>query len=359
MKKSLIALAVSSAFVAGAAQADAEVYGRLDVGLGNGVGMNANSIEFYADNIATSELGFRAANPLGDTGLTGHLQVGGSIAGRSAGPDDPTTLDEIEHPSTGVGRGGFSLDRHKVAGISGDFGKFEAGQFLNPAYTFYSSTHPNGGNSVAVAGLAPTTVMTTWVSNALAYTTPNLNGLSAKVMYSPDGNSPSNELEDLLGLSVAYSQGPMRVGVGYQSIGDSNVINDVDQGNTMMVVGGTYDLGALRLGANFVNADDDVDVYDGDNNSIMVGAKYSVNADTSVGASVTRHGTGSTLMNLQAHRQLGDMITLYAMVSRADNDEGDGGVPAANYRTFWGDATSAAAAGEAETGFTVGMITYF
>ncbi|MEX0871080.1 MAG: porin [Aquisalimonadaceae bacterium] len=347
MKKSLIALAVVSAFAAGAANAEVRIYGNLDVGIGSAVADNDNSNGFFTNNLSTSELGFMSSYELGNTGLTSHLQLGGQIAGNSAG-------------TTGTGPGSYNLDRHKLVGISGDFGRVDAGTRLNPAFAFWGSTFAMGGNSVAVNGQFAAGVLNTWVPNTVTYSSPNLNGLTAQVMYGFNGAGnavpaaptvPDNDQTFTSG-AIAYSTGPLRVGVSYQNHDDpADTI-----GNTTTVVGGTYDIGALRLSANYMDAD--VDAIDGaDNVTMSAGARYAVTSQVAVGGTYMSHDSGASLVNLQAHYAPVPQTTFYAMVSIIENDE----IENANdlqYRTFWGEGTRVAA-GDDDSGFTVGVVQRF
>ena len=205
MKKTLIALAAVA--VAGTAFAqNVTISGTLDVqAVNNSKSTTIADTKGVADKVdtktaapgnngwATSELRFSGSEDLGG-GLTASFQL-----------------------NTGLGNGNQTLaNRDRFLNLSGGFGSVRIGNFT-PATD--GSAAFGGHGTTLTAGSADT------ITNAghgrqvaMQYTTPNMSGFTASVVYSSGkvdkAGAEGKGGKDLSGLAFNYAQGPLRVGAG-------------------------------------------------------------------------------------------------------------------------------------------------
>ncbi len=107
----------------------------------------------------------------------------------------------------------------------------------------------NDGISVFSGGTAAAgTAESNRKNNSLQYTTPRVNGLQGKLMYSlgEAGKNPVNGSGDHLDLTLSYAGKNWFVGIGYAQVRPDPLWNAK---GSLTSVGGTYDFGQLKLGA--------------------------------------------------------------------------------------------------------------
>jgi len=212
MKKSLIALAVLGS-VAGMAQAQSSVtlYGLADIWVGstkaeiNGVGSSVTKVD--GSGLATSRFGLKGSEDLGG-GLKANFQLeqGFNIDTGTAGN------------STGTA-GSQAFDRQAWVGVSGGFGEVQVGKTWSSYDDIRSSANDNFNANVAAS-------FNTWVGytdrpvNSIKYISPTVGGFSGSVTYGLGEDKLANangKSSSLTSLGLQYANGPVFVGLAYQS----------------------------------------------------------------------------------------------------------------------------------------------
>ncbi len=262
MKKTLVALAalaVSSAF----AQSSVTISGVADVGL-----VYNNSL---ADKQGSEKLGLAAGNN-NRIIFSGVEDLGGGLAATFAFQLrlDPTTGNN-ERGSAVTGNNGAAgvgvpaaiptsrplFQGESTVGLRGGFGAIKMGRALTAVQL------PNGGiidpwgvttvaGNVYAQGFASDYVQggEGRVGNALFYTSPNFGGFSANVslgfLKGPTGQRHA-------AIAGVYNNGPINALLGYER----NRVND-----TLVQLGGNYDLGVVKLYAGYGNIKGSSDIAD-------------------------------------------------------------------------------------------------
>lgn len=221
MKKSLVALAVLGAFAgAASAQSSVTVYGRVDLSLARNLG----SDDLVMQNGSGSRLGFRGVEDLGG-GLKAFF-----------------TIEHRFNADTGVLTNAAKFwHGRSIVGLQGGWGSITLGREYSPA--FFKSQLPAdpwgwdtvaANNTITGGGIAP-------VRNDNSITYDFAAGglqVGAQVALKEAGDKHG------FGLGARYAAGPLAVGFGYD-----RPVNSVKTNWT--TIDGSYDLGAVKLGALF------------------------------------------------------------------------------------------------------------
>jgi len=244
MKKTLIALALASAM--GTATADVTVYGSVEQALTNTD--NGTTSSWDVTNSDTY-IGFKASEDLGN-GMTASANISMDV--------------NTEATSNGVST------RDSYVSLAGGFGSIKVGKQVAPQKALADATIDvmEGNNSVVFANDSRAT-------NAVSYTTPNMNGFSAVVATVMDGAN-GEDTTDAVEYVIGYSNGP--VAAYYSARDDKN--NNVQ--NTIYAATGT--MGDLTVAVSFETQEDndgtaDIDTktvaatYNMGNNALRVAAQ--------------------------------------------------------------------------------------
>jgi len=255
MKKLLIANAVLLACGAATAQSSVTLFGIADVNVGYvtrdaGVGDTKHSrVGLGGHGRSTSRLGFRGTEDLG-----GGLKAGFWLEGE-------INVDD--------GGSGLNFRRRSIVNLAGDFGEIRLGRDLLPSYNalggydIWNSTGVGFFQALTKNWLGANTAgpddSGVRADNLIVYNTPDFNGFKASVGYAFDekriavgtGNNVSDKVGRYVGGYLRYANGPVSVSVtgAQQKTGVLNVPADRDTYG----VGGSYDLGVVKLGAIFSN----------------------------------------------------------------------------------------------------------
>lgn len=243
MNKKLISLAVGAALgtapVIGAQAADVKVYGKVQFELAN-VDAGESNIE-VGDN-QRGRFGIKASEKLGN-GLTAFSKLEYDAGSTRDGQIRDTNFGD----SPGV--------REANVGLKGNFGKFTIGTMksaykysggvkYDPFVTTILEARGKGGMTGGTFG------HNAFLDNSIAYQTPNLNGLTGWITYSPDeasadANARSNDGD--YSAALKYSQGPFEVFVA----GVENDSGDYDS----QKVGGQFKMGNHRFSGQYEMSD--------------------------------------------------------------------------------------------------------
>lgn len=330
MKKSLLALAVLGAFAgAASAQSSVTVYGKIDVGgvydsgsvaaptnsTTTGAPVGAHSVRISSGVTGGSRLGFRGTEDLG-SGLKANFVA-----------ETGFCSDANNGFCTG---GGAFMGRQAWVGLSGGFGATTLGRQYTLAFTNLTTIDPFGtgyaGQTTNLFDSAGTGLGNPRVNNSIIYTTPNISGFKAAVLFGAGETTGNWKAGRGTGLSATYAAGPLYVGLGYHNVNDATG-NTSARKNTNF--GGTYDFGVAKAHALYQTTKSDAltagaynDVAD-----FMIGATVPVGSGKIL-ASYIRHND-KTAANLDANQfgigynyALSPRTSLYGAIAHISNKNG-------------------------------------
>jgi len=302
MKKTFVALAVLTAF--GSASAQVTVYGKVDLGVSNSKTTDTDpttvnqGVEVTSGNYEGSRFGVKA-----DHDLTGGLKASAKY--------------EFSVDATG-GENAIKSNRVATIGLSGDFGSVAMGlqwtpydsawgfdqmeyNGFSPAgkvwYQGFHGDNGNGGNGNA--------------KKSISYSTPDLNGFNATVLFSNSGDKATDGEKSVpyLGLGANYATGPLSINFGYEQVastahlGKKKVVDSVRTGallgekTTAMILGASYNLGVATIGAGYQMANIKFDGSKAKDTGSTISVSVPVNASTTAAlgyASETSKSAGVT-----------------------------------------------------------------
>lgn len=243
MKKSLLALAVLSAFAgAASAQSSVTIYGSLDLAVtkGNGGtaannGANGTSKAWIEKQSNSSRLGFRGNEDLGG-GLSAQFQIEHRFT-----PDDGAAAANAP----------FWAGRSYIQLSSATAGRIYLGREYTPAFWLQLKSDPFGNDGVAQFGVpiswagfnTPSTVVTgasARSSNTVGYKSPSLGGLTVQAAVGLGEGTAGRDN----GFNLEYAAGPIYAAMGYEKItGGPTAAVD---GNSLVNLAFHYDLGMVK-----------------------------------------------------------------------------------------------------------------
>ena len=255
MKKSLIALAVLAASGAAMAQSSVTLFGVVDeaVTYVNG-GNNWNGINSGGES--TSRIGFRGVEDLGG-GLKANFWLEAGI-----NADDGSGNSGYYGSSTSTDKG-LAFKRRSTVGLEGGFGEVRLGRETTGAYNAtsrydvfgqvglgQSRVWADGGVGNATRGVASTTQRG---ENMITYLTPNFSGFKAVVNYGFGEKSTSSRDGRYFGAGLTYDNGPLSLGLSgeRQNRGGALIGSGLGKDITAWALGGSYDLGVVKLAAGY------------------------------------------------------------------------------------------------------------
>ncbi|OOY41682.1 hypothetical protein BOV91_10175, partial [Solemya velum gill symbiont] len=208
MKKAIIAAAVAAAIAAPAANAGVTIYGQVHVSI-DSVDMDVSS-PFWYDissnmkdqwevNSRGSRIGFKGSEDLGNGMKAIWLAESG--------------YDFAD------GGAWASSTRQSYLGLAGDWGTFTVGRQYTPyKVAMMGSGIENMGDTAADTSSLANISNQGSVSNAIAYVSPSMNGLTAAVAIVPGEGSGGNDgLADTISAGLIYSANGLYLGASYQT----------------------------------------------------------------------------------------------------------------------------------------------
>ena len=245
MKKSLVALAALAAL--GSASAQVSVYGKVDLGVSSTstTGAVKQGLEVTSGNYEGSRFGVRGSHD-----LTGGLKVDGHYQFRVDAAGNNTTVQDTRVATLGVSGGFGSV----AAGLNWTpydsawgFDQLEYNGFSAANQSWYSGAH--GDNGTTGWGTA---------KKSIAYSTPDMNGFNATVMYANSGDKTATaDSVPYVGLGANYAAGPLSLNFGYESIASTVHLGTgalAGEKTTAMVMGAAYNLGVATVGVGYQQA---------------------------------------------------------------------------------------------------------
>jgi predicted porin len=207
MKKSLLAVAVLSAFAGAAyAQSSVTLFGIVDAGIGR-VSAGGRSVTGMSNSgYNSSRLGFRGVEDLG-----GGLRAGFWLEGALSNDDGNAA--------------GFNFQRRSTVSLMGNFGEIRLGRDYVPSFwndTVYDPFGTNGvGQSLTInmitgAGSTFNTTNGVRANNSIGYLLPAMGGLFGQVQYAFGENTASGvKTNNYMGFRLGYAAGPLSLAGAY------------------------------------------------------------------------------------------------------------------------------------------------
>jgi predicted porin len=343
MKKSLLALAVLSAFAgAASAQSSVTVFGIVDLSVNRQTSNGVSITTLDSNQLNSNRIGFRGIEDLG----------GGMKAGfwLEAGMSSDTG---------GVGSGSLFFNRRSTVSLMGnDWGEIRLGRDYTPSFwmtAVYDVFGANGlgefanltqynvlpktsplspaiagndagflGSGVVGSGLGGSGTASVRANNSIAYWTPgNLGGFYARIQGALNEGGPVNG-NKYIGFLAGWAAGPIDVAVGYGDTKTPNLSPSGSQDLKVSNIGGSYDFGVAKVYALYNQSKFDpyalktfglsagIPVGPGAFNVSYVRAKVS---GAAVNPSANQWG-GEYVYNLSKR------TALYAQVARISNSDG-------------------------------------
>jgi predicted porin len=245
MHKTVIALAIAGMAAAPAfADSNVTLYGSIDYGFGMRSGNNGLSgsaalskQEFVSGTDVYNRLGFKGSEDLGNgTKVIFEIEMG-------------FLADTGENSiNTGAPESNGLFRNHSWVGLTGEWGTVLGGRVDGSRYSVTGRYDPFNNGTVAAPGSLNGQAQR--ADNAIAYVTPNFEGLYAVIAYTSQligQENPGNNGDARLFVfpQLNYVNGPISVTLNYEHL---NVHNDPF--NTHINVydlGGSYDFGVVKV----------------------------------------------------------------------------------------------------------------
>jgi len=317
MKKTQVALAALALVASTAALADGvKVSGQIDYGIQSYTGKGTSFEQGgWADH---SSITFSGSEDMG-----GGMKAFFSLESGFTQNGDP-----------GNGGNGTLFSRESKLGLSGDFGTVSLGQQLSPYILAHAVTQAGtaghfwvnriimGGGLAAAACASNACTGGTFqrggffIPNSVQYTTPSIAGWTASIMTTTkngaqDGAMPATtvDADKYTAYNVSGSLAGANLSAGYQSRSSTY---------SSWVVGGTYGMGDLTIGANISShKDQGADAV----GAYLISANYALGNGTALVGGVARNdrSTEQTLTNIGIRHDLSKRTFVYLTHNRGTN----------------------------------------
>jgi predicted porin len=209
MKLKFLALAVGGlmAGAVSAQSANVTLYGVVDTFIanerasGSGAVGSRSAIVVEPGGLSGSRWGLRGSESLGG-GMNAVFVAEGGILSDTGGS----------------AQGGLLVGRQVFVGLNGGFGSFTMGRQYSPLFSVLCEVDIDGCSTFSVVsnhyiGL-PGALR---INNSVLYSTPNMGGLTASVMWGA-GESTSTNNARTFSANLQYKAGPLYAGLGYADV---------------------------------------------------------------------------------------------------------------------------------------------
>lgn len=278
MKKSLIALAVLAASGAAMAQSTVTLYGIADIYFANEkatTGVTDNKLS--SGGVNGSRWGIKGSEDLGG-GLKANfdLQQGFNMDTGAAAQRKDIAGNNVD--------AGFN--RQAWVGFSGDFGAVRFGNTTTPFDDYSGALNALWDSKVAPANYVFKSIgYNARTGNALFYSTPDLSGFTAEVLYSlGEDKTNTTSASSATSVSLAYAAGPLAVQFAYQVEDIANTLAKPNDAKFTRL-GASYDFGAAVLKVTYGKAQNIANAADSD------ATDYQIGVDVPVSAALTLSGS--------------------------------------------------------------------
>ena len=291
MNKKLLTIAIAAAMVAPmAASADTTLYGRINNSVVHTDVDDGDDTWDVEDN--ASRLGVKGSEDLGN-GLKAVYQ-----------------LEWHVETADGHGTGPASMPNNRLGyvGLAGGFGTVAVGRQWTPYYKTVDKT-----DIFQLPRTNDVYLGETRVGDALAYVSPNFNGLTASValVISENELDMGDDNVDIYNISLDYANGPFSVGASYLGFEDAS-------DRTLWGIAGKYKADNFAIIAQYEDVDTDV----GDDDA------WAIAAEAYFGNNTVRVKYGETDSDVEeiilgVHHSFSKRTRIFAEYDMTENDPSD------------------------------------
>jgi predicted porin len=323
MNKNLIALAVAAAMAAPmAAQAEATVYGKLHASI--------DSNDFEDQNGDTTKSNYEVKSRASRIGLKGSEDLGGGLKAVYKVEFQVDIADDKDNTYDGSSNNTNIKSRNQYLGLAGGFGTFVVGRHDTPLkmstgkLDFFGDTAADYNSTVGFTDRR--------ADNAIAYISPNLNGLSLAAAIIPGeqngtdaAGDEANGLSDGTSVAVMYAAGPLYLSAAQETLSSDMLGGDDD--HKLMRVGAGYTIAGFDLGLVYETEDEGDTTGNGDRTHTQLSAKYNMGAN----AVKAMYGTtddwsevdesGHTTMGIGFDHSFSKSTKAYALYTTVDGED--------------------------------------
>lgn len=372
-RSTALAAAVGAALVAGTlpAAADVKVYGKVHMSVDYVDGKGTGDATTSSGSAATSRKHTAVSSNSSRWGLDVSEKLGGGL----------TALAKLETEIDASGETSSQNSRNRYVGLTGGFGTVMAGVIDTPFKAVHNAVGffedqvgdyrnltdgTDQGNGTLGWNLRP--------GNVVAYTAPKMGGFTAAYAYSADSTNVAGTEDNRRradSLSLAYAQGPLYVGYGYETHRFSTVADGGNPTEKGQRLAASYNFGAFKLAALLQDLKDLGGTASGassvNRKSWTVGGAYTAGnnvfkaqytkADklSNFSAGTSGDNTGATLWALGWEHLFSKTTKAYVVYAKTDNES------AAAFKavgTGHGDSVTPTAGNDPQA-WSVGMIVDF
>jgi predicted porin len=355
MKKSLIVLAIASAFAAPAAFADTTIYGNANVSLGS-VNSGTNGATATQVSSDASKIGVKGSEDLGG-GLSAIFQIESYINLQNSGnvPNASKTTLSGSAPAGNVATGAGLGSGDSFAGLSSaSMGTVLLGQHDSPykiatrSLDMFSDTIAD--NRSLMGPLDGTDKL--HLPNVIAYISPSFSGVTIAAAYVAGAEIPNTKATtkgSAESLAVLYGAGPISASFAYQTLtfggssnGSSTGLLDACNFNsscssshpmandksTAWKLGGSYTVDAFGVNAVYERVTfDPVSANSVSSNNYYIAGKYNFTSSDAVKLAYTHKGANNTAGTNDAKQtsvgydhSLSKHTSVYALYTKVSDD---------------------------------------
>lgn len=369
MKKAIIASAIAAAVAAPAANAGVVIYGKVHVSI--------DMLDYEDQMLSIPHVAHSAR--LADN--TWAVQSRASRIGFKGTEDLGNGLKLIWKAETGydfADGGAWNAARNAYIGLSGDWGTFLYGRHDTPyKIAYYSTGIDMMGDTIADMN-AMGGFIETRASNAIAYISPNMNGLTVAAAIVPgegdldfgvDLHPPvsfsdstyGNGLADMYSVAAMYSNNGLKLAIAYEDL-SMDLIHGGEVKNQLLLVGGGYTMNNFTVAMAYQERDTGNPM--GTTDSIAVSASYSFGNNKLIGtmASLDPAGTAADRDSwaIGLEHKFSKRTKAYAIYADSENKVSGKSVSMNADLDFAGNTLlSAGSSASPKKGFSIGMIHNF
>jgi predicted porin len=324
MKKHLIAAAALATLSTATFAQSATVYGILDLSVSKTTNTTASggSTTGLTDAVWMPSI----------FGVTGTEDLGGGMkASFNLESDvrmDTGRLTEVSSTDSSATSATKLFGRKANVALSGNFGELKAGKDID--MIFLQGFIDNVRNSHSSSGFIAHTLATgcsidtecVFTQNMVRYTTPSFNGFKASVQRKFGEQAGDTGTNSSTAYLVNYANGGLSLNAGSKQIETTS-----NAKSELMYLGGTYQLGAVRLSATYHKTQfkngATANSSSSDIKTTEVGAGYAINPKMTAAVNYVKTEQGvneGDITSASLKYSLSKRTSLWTMVARTNND---------------------------------------
>ena len=220
------------------------LYGKLDLAV--------DTVRFSSSPTKAAQTARYLSSDTSFWGLTGSENLGNGLRAYFK-------LESGFSVDTGANTGGTAklFDREAYVALGSQWGAIQLGSQYSPSLFVQVKSDPSGrhgnGNGTTLTQQSPGNLQgnvgAVTLDNAIQYISPNISGVSARLLYSLSEKSVApKDLGEFSAVSVDYVKGPLFVGVAYENQAIASVTPvGLTRPNITLSAGATYDFSVVKV----------------------------------------------------------------------------------------------------------------